>query len=238
MMQRRAVRALLQAAAGSLQQGTGAAGAPLAAGRPWQQQPCLDSTWGAGAVASGALASQARSKWWWSRSGPGSGGMPPAAGSERAEVLLAASDGPDDLFSSDAAGAAADSAAAVSGGGEATVAGAAAGGAAADATSAAARLAPVDTLQPADVLEAASAVVDATAAAEAAALVAAKADVWMGTRTFIDLLDWSHAGLGMPWWVLAGGQEGTHCDRGGAARGFAVQAASWVHAGCSAAARP
>jgi hypothetical protein len=52
---------------------------------------------------------------------------------------------------------------------------------------------------PQEFLDAASAVVGASGAAEAAALAAAKADVWVGTRGFIDLLEWVHLDMAMPW---------------------------------------
>ena len=116
---------------------------------------------------------QARSKWWWSRQG---GGGSSSSSSSAVDAAAAASaSGTDDSSSTAEAAAAA----------------------------AASPPAPptLDELPANGVLEAADAVLGATSALEATALAAAKADVWAGTRGFIDLLDWSHASLGAPWWA-------------------------------------
>jgi hypothetical protein len=210
MLSRSASRVLLNAASAlskqeglaAQQQLAAAAGSAAAAaggvlGWPSSAPGHGGNAWGAGAV----LLNQTRSKWWWSRSA-----APEAEpGATGPEVLLGGSDGPSDLFEAAGAGAATATgsggiATAASGSGAAAAASSAgaATGAAAAATGAAATA--VDSMSSGEVLDAAAAVLEATGAAEVAAFAAAKADVWVGTRTFIDLLEWSHDALAMPWW--------------------------------------
>ncbi|GBF98482.1 hypothetical protein Rsub_11692 [Raphidocelis subcapitata] len=184
-------------AAGAL--GTGASAATALATPPgWAAAAALGCGPGGAGAGGAALLLQARSKWWWSRPPGGSAGAGDAA-------AAAGAGGPEVLLGSDSDAFEGDSS--IGGGGSAAAeagAGLAAGGAA-DAASAAgagasAAAGALDSLPAGDVLSAAAAVVEATGAAEAAALAASKAEVWAGTRVFIDLLDWSHADLGMPWW--------------------------------------
>jgi hypothetical protein len=60
-----------------------------------------------------------------------------------------------------------------------------------------------------ELLGQADAILDVSEAATAAAIAAAKGSVWAGTSSFMDIMLWTHDGIGLPWWVVWSASRGT-----------------------------